>query len=145
MKFSRRHLFGLLSALPLVAKVAPAPAAETLRPFVSGLVFNVPPLRIDPTRLVYAVHEGAVKSILGAYDRGRILLCDGDFDPDEFATIEVPPGRYATCAAAGVMKLGAEPDGLITADVAGKDGPDIRPEMGIYISSHGPDNNGEAA
>lgn len=92
------------------------------KPAAFGRCKNVEPVLIDAVNNVYQVHGyGAVSSISAVYERAA------DFGASfgNFATYAalvaavIPPGRWATCHAAGMFRLGAPAAGVITADVDG--------------------------
>lgn len=79
---------------------------------------NIKPVLIDPSYLVYQMHSGALAAAV--YDRDVPLTPEGrDYASlSSLMDAEIEPGRFATCALAGVLRLGARPDGAVTADIA---------------------------
>lgn len=89
-------------------------------PLTFGRVRNIAPLLIDPTNLVYQVHDGLINSIDGVFDRGLALTFDQDqVDYAALIGASISAGEYQTCLALGLFRLGSSPAGLITADVRG--------------------------
>jgi hypothetical protein len=84
-------------------------------PILFGYAANVTAVNVDGT---YYVNDGRVDAVT-FYANGYEL----DDEIADFATREeldaarVPPGRYATCRAYGMIKFGKQPSKLITADV----------------------------
>jgi hypothetical protein len=82
-----------------------------------GFVSNVEAQCANPFDLVYLFSNGPVFSIL-AKDAGANLINIGDF-PNLTALLgwTQVAGRYATCRALGLIRLGSTPTGAVTADV----------------------------
>lgn len=89
------------------------------KPLVLGYCPNVSPPRVDGPYRVYHVHDGAVDEIFAVRDRGLPLSFGTDrADYAALIAASIAPGSYDTCLAEGVFRLGADPDGTVTADVA---------------------------
>ena len=73
---------------------------------------------IDPARLVFKMNSGSFAEAV--FDRGIPLTPSGDDYPSLSALMnaEIVPGHFATCQIAGLLRVGAMPDGDITADAA---------------------------
>lgn len=85
-------------------------------------VLTVPPVLIDGANLVYQFNDGTSFAVYHVYDRGVELPVNATADYASYAALiaaTIIPGRYATCLALGIIRLGAKPDGLITATVLG--------------------------
>lgn len=96
------------------------------KPLCYGRARNVTPVLIDPTNLIYQVHDGAIHAVDGVFDRGAALT-DSTDDAANYAalvSLSVSAGQFATARAVGLLKLGSSPDGQITADVRGDADPD---------------------
>src|SRR5262245_39679992 len=107
---SRRSLFALIAAAPIAASVK-APLARS-KPFVVGSVLNVEPVLVDPFRLVYQLHDGALQAISAVRDGGVPLTFFGDYPDSRWlwdGAVPIPPGHYATCLAEGCVMLGVDP------------------------------------
>lgn len=90
------------------------------KPLAFGNALNVSPVLLVPNLLVYQVHDGAMQAIDAVYDRGVPLTADADYA--SYAALiaaSVASGRFATCRAAGLFKLGSSASGTVTADVRG--------------------------
>jgi hypothetical protein len=88
-----------------------------VKPLVFGRVFKVPAVSVNPHNLIYQVHSGAVSSI-SVFDAGVPLTDDGDVASlAALAAAVIPGGRYRTCRALGLFRLGASPYRTVTADV----------------------------
>jgi hypothetical protein len=94
----------------------------TLKPWVFGHATNVEPVPIDTDNSIYQFSGyGPIQRVAVLYERGS------DFGPSfgdlaNYAALvaaDVPPGRWATCLAEGLIKLGAPQAGVITGDVEG--------------------------
>jgi hypothetical protein len=90
------------------------------KPLAFGTPKNVEPTLVSAAYLVYQFHSRQANGVDGVYDRAVALSLSADY-PD-YATLTgaaVPAGTYATCNALGMIRLGATPDGPVTADVTG--------------------------
>lgn len=92
-----------------------------LKPRVFGNCRFVPGVLIDATDVVYMVNDGAVQAINAAYDRAASLGSSvGDYaDLTALLAASIPPGRWGTSKAYGLVRLGAPPDGRPAFDVSG--------------------------
>lgn len=92
------------------------------RPWVWGHVKGIEPIQIDIDNSVFQVSGyGPIGSISALYERGS-SFGDPMADHADYAALvaaTIPPGRWATCLAQGLFRLGAPPFGVITADVEG--------------------------
>ena len=97
-----------------------ATLAGRIKPYCVGSAFNIPPLQIGATGLVYQVSCSSVLGIDTVKDGGAPLTFDADHATyDLLAAATVAPGIYATCLAHGLFRLGSAPVYLVTADVRG--------------------------
>lgn len=92
------------------------------KPWAFGRCSNVEPVFIDQIDNVFQVSGyGPVSAISAVYERGASFGASlGDY-PNYAALVAatVPEGRWATCLAEGMFRLGAPPFGVITCDVDG--------------------------
>lgn len=92
------------------------------RPWVWGHVKGIEPIQIDIDNSVFQVSGyGPIGGIPALYERGA-NFGDSVGDHADYAALvaaTIPPGRWATCLAQGLFRLGAPPFGVITADVQG--------------------------
>ncbi len=89
------------------------------KPRLYGRKRNIEPVLIDPSLLVYQIHDGAMDGVGAVRDRG-IALADGG-DVADYATLaaaSVAAGSYRTCLAVGCLRVGAIPSSL-TVDATG--------------------------
>lgn len=90
---------------------------DQIKPRIWGRVTNAPCVQVNAFDLIYQVSASAMQSIT-VFD-GAIPLTQGA----DYATVAalqaatVLPGRYITCLALGMFRLGAMPAATITADV----------------------------
>ncbi len=99
----------------------PAELTGVQKPLTFGRRRNRKAFLVDPTFLVYQVHERSVHAIDAVKIRGVPV---GTFDRDVASyigliTISVAPGHWVSCLSLGLFRLGATPDGEVTADVRG--------------------------
>lgn len=93
---------------------------DTLKPFVFGYVFNMPPTLIDAQSLVYQVHSGRINGIDAVYEGGLEIPFHQDYPTYEsLLAATIPDGRYASCRLFGVFRLASAPTKKITASVFG--------------------------
>lgn len=97
-----------------------AALAGRIKPLAFGACFNVPPVLINATALIYQVSCTSVLAFDAVKDGGAGLTADADY-PSYAALAAVTPaaGHFATCKALGLFKLGAKPVYVVTADVRG--------------------------
>lgn len=97
-----------------------ASLAGRIKPLAIGEVFNITPVLINATGLVYQVSCTSVLAIDAVKDGGAELAIDADYATYALlAAASVASGHYATCLALGLFKIGAAPVYIITADVRG--------------------------
>lgn len=90
------------------------------KPVLLSRASNISPPLIDATNLVYQYHDGPSSTVHYVYDRGVGLPVNATPDYASYAALTaatVTPGRYATCLALGIFRLGAKPDGAVTCTV----------------------------
>jgi hypothetical protein len=72
---------------------------------------------IDPVLLIYQWNDGRGRSVRAVYDSGVALTAAGDVADIGLATPDA--GSFVTELRSGLLRLGAAPVGLLTADVLG--------------------------
>jgi hypothetical protein len=83
---------------------------------------NVTLQLIDAVNLVYQGHDGAMTGWAHIYDRGVELTVSATADYASYAALTagtITAGRWASCNALGIIRLGAKPDGTITGTPSG--------------------------
>ena len=91
-----------------------------IKPYCIGSVFNITPVQINATSLIYQASFTSVLAIDAVRDGGAALTDDGDHAT--YAALDaasVASGHFATCEALGLFKVGAAPVFILTADVRG--------------------------
>lgn len=93
-----------------------------VKPLVIGHAHNVEPILLNAVDLVWQFSAyGAIEAVSYLYERGASFGTSiGNYA--SYATLvaaTVPAGRWATCLAEGLVRLGAPNEGVITGDVAG--------------------------
>lgn len=88
------------------------------KPLCYGECREVKAVLIDSVNLIYQVHDGSIEDITDVYDAGASLTDEGDV-ADLRAAAAPSAGAFKTDLADGLFRLGATPDGTITADVQG--------------------------
>lgn len=91
-----------------------------VKPVVLGRVWNMSPVLINAVGLIFQVHDGAVSAITGVFDGGVALTFSANFASyAALAAASVTAGQYATCLAAGLIRVGGTPAFALTAHVDG--------------------------
>lgn len=93
-----------------------------LKPIVIGWASNVEPVLIDAVNNVYQFSAyGAIEAVTNLYERAASFGASvGDYGSyAALVAATIPAGRWGTCLAAGMIRLGAPAAGVITGDVKG--------------------------
>ncbi len=113
----------------LTAKYAGTAGAEggadlknRVKPLLLGRCLNAEPVLINVANSVFQFSAyGTIQAVNVLYERGSSFGASfGDYA--SYATLvaaSIPPGRWATSLAVGMVRLGAPPVGVITGDVDG--------------------------
>lgn len=95
-----------------------------LKPFMYGRVFNVAPVQVNSSLLIYALNydiEGnrkEVHKVWAVRDKGGLLRLGQDHaDSDALAAADVGISEFDTCLSEGLVRLGTVPVGQVTVDV----------------------------
>jgi hypothetical protein len=94
----------------------------TLKPWIFGHAKNVNPTLIDEDNSVYQFSGyGPIQSVDALYERGSSFGASiGNYaNYTALVAATIPAGRWATCLAEGLIRLGAPQYGVITGDVKG--------------------------
>lgn len=94
----------------------------TLKPWVFGYAKNVEPILINEDDNIYQFSGyGPIQAISALYEKASSFGASfGDYaNYAALLAAAVPEGRWATCLAEGLIKLGAPQYGVITGDVQG--------------------------
>lgn len=94
-----------------------ADIAKSPKPLLYGQVFNIAPIMVNSSLLIYQINDGAIQAVGAVYDRGVGLTFHAD-EPN-VADLEAhnpPSGKYTTCLALGYIRVGTVPSGLLTCD-----------------------------
>ena len=96
------------------------------KPLAYGSPRNISPVLVDRTNLIYQFHERQAQGVTAVYDRGVALTKAGaglnDITQLGLASIyDWTPiaGQFITDLSRGLIRVAAEPDGTLTADVQG--------------------------
>lgn len=107
------------------------------KPFLLGRCLNVEPVQINATDSVYQFSGyGQIQAVNALYERGSSFGASvGDFGSYALlVAATIPAGRWGTCLAEGMIRLGAPAYGVITGDVDGdKQGGTWRRKTGEII------------
>lgn len=95
------------------------------KPYAVGYNFRVPLLIINATLLIGQVSNSSIYQVIDVQDGGQSLtLADTPDYPTYEAlaaatALDIPAGRYATCLAYGLIRLGAQPTKQVTVELVG--------------------------
>lgn len=88
------------------------------KPILYGACFNVEPVAVNTSRLVYQVNDGAVRDVTAVYDSGALLTHGADYATEAAMMAAGSPtaGKFRVWKAGGMFRLGASPVGQVTCD-----------------------------
>lgn len=92
------------------------------KPWLFGRATNVEPVLIDAVNSVYQFSAyGPIQAVTTLFERGSAFgAAVGDYATyAALVAATIPAGRWGTCLAAGMIRLGAPAYGVITADLDG--------------------------
>jgi hypothetical protein len=86
-----------------------------------GYCRNVSMLQVVPSLLIFQANDGSMQEVVAVYDRGSPLTFYANYATFALlaATTTIPAGYYATCLAEGFIRIDADPNGEVTADIRG--------------------------
>lgn len=88
------------------------------KPLTFGKVFNVAPVQVNTSRLIFQVNDGAINTVDAVYDRGVSLTKGADYtSQSDMETTAPAAGNFRVWPAGGYFRLGSSPTGQVTADV----------------------------
>lgn len=87
------------------------------KPLLYGQCSNVSAVLVDPTNLIYQVHNGSMQAVTAVYDSGASLTPAGDVA--DITATSVTAGQFKTQLTGGYIRLGSSPVGMVTADCQG--------------------------
>ena len=87
------------------------------KPRLYGVRYNVTPVLVNTSRLIYQMSDIALNDIPNVYDRGVALTKGTDYtDQTDMETNAPAAGTYRAWLAGGCFRLGSSPAGQVTAD-----------------------------
>ena len=103
-----------------------ATLANVWKPICYGTVFNITPVQIGASLLIYQVSFTTIQAVTGVRDGGANIPLDtavgtsGDCATYAIlAAATIDAGKYATCLVKGLFRLGGSPTKRVTVDVQG--------------------------
>jgi len=88
------------------------------KPQLWGKVYNVTPVLVNSSRLIFQVKNGAISDVPAAYDRGSALTKGANYSSQADMETNAPSaGNYRVWPAGGMFRLGSSLTGLLTCDV----------------------------
>ncbi len=96
------------------------------KPLTYGSPRNVSPVLVDRTALIYQFHDRQAQGVTAVYDRG-VALTKANAGLNDITQLGLASiydwtaiaGQFITDLMQGLIRVGAEPDGTLTADVQG--------------------------
>lgn len=103
------------------------------KPVLFGWVYNIAPPCVNTSKLVYQVHDGAIRDVMAVYDSGALLGRGADY-ADEAAMLanDPSPGTYRVWKGGGMFRLGSSPVGQVTCDAVAGTTPYDRTTAAIF-------------
>lgn len=98
----------------------PAELLDRRKPRLLGIRRQFVPVALDRANLVWCYHDGPVGGPLAVRDAGVALTFDANYA--SYAALiaaTIPAGFYGTCNALGMIRLNAQPTGVLTMDAEG--------------------------
>lgn len=87
------------------------------KPKVWGSCYNISPVLVNTSRLIYQAHDGALADLPAVYDRGAALTRGADYaDLADMQASAPSAGQFRAWLAGGCLRLGASPSGQVTCD-----------------------------
>lgn len=88
-------------------------------PRLYGSAEVIPPPCVNTSLLIYRITKGALAAISNVYVRGVALTFGFNHATSTaLAAATITAGKYDTCLAEGLFRLGSSPDGAVTCDAA---------------------------
>ncbi len=88
------------------------------KPRIFGQCFNIEPICVNTSRLIYQVNDGAIVTVDAAYDKGAALTKGADYvSQADMETTAPAAGNYRVWPAGGYFRLGSALAGQLTCDV----------------------------
>lgn len=90
------------------------------KPRAFGRLSNVTPALVIPGEVLYQANDGPVQAVSAVYDSGVALTFSADYATAALLrAATLVEGAYATCLAAGLIRLGGAAFGQVTCDLQG--------------------------
>lgn len=87
------------------------------KPRLYGYGWNLEPVLVNTSRLIYQISDAALQSVSAVYDRGAALTAGAAYSSQADMETNAPSaGQYRVWLAGGMFRLGAAPVGQITCD-----------------------------
>lgn len=98
-----------------------------VKPVVLGRVWNMSPVLVNATALIYQAHDGEIAAVTGVFDGGVALTFTANHaNYAALAGASLSGGQYATCLGEGLIRVGGTPAYALTAHVDGAGGTTVR-------------------
>ena len=111
-----------------------------VKPKAFGKCFNIAPVLIDSAYQIYQFHDGAAAAVHGVYENGYPIAGSAKATVTTYsalANLTLTVGEYAIAPAAGMIRLGGQPRGKVTADITGANGTTIASIVKALLTQFG--------
>ena len=111
-----------------------------VKPKAFGKCFNIAPVLIDSAYQIYQFHDGAAAAVHGVYENGYPIASSAKATVTTYsalANLTLTVGEYAIAPAAGMIRLGGQPRGKVTADITGANGTTIASIVKALLTQFG--------
>ncbi len=105
------------------------------KPLVFGAVFNAEPICVNTAKLIYQIHDGAIRDLPAVYDAGALLsryVGTNYASQADMEANEPGEGEYRLWKEGGMFRLGSAPYGQITCDCITGVAPSDRTAGALY-------------
>lgn len=85
-----------------------------VKPLAFGANEQIQPVLVSATKRIYQISDGEINAIGGVDDRAVPLVFNADFADITLVGAIPPAGEFSTSLAGGFIRLGEDPDGIIT-------------------------------
>jgi hypothetical protein len=87
------------------------------KPVLYGWCFNVAPVLVNTSRLIWQVNDGPVRDVMAVYDSGALLSRGPDYaDATQLQSVQPAAGSFRVWKGGGFFRLGSTPVGQVTCD-----------------------------
>jgi hypothetical protein len=116
-KHACQNLYAGSNSLPSGLEGVAGDIKDSRKPKLYGTAYNIAPVLVNTSRLIYQVSDGAINTVAACYDRGSSLTKGTDYTSQSDMDNNSPAaGYFRVWPAGGYIRLGSIPSGLVTCD-----------------------------